>query len=311
MSENNGWQSGAGRWLREPAPAERLAMFRILLGVFTLCYLIIRLPVFTSLANGRPGPFQPVGILAPLNAPLPAGLILATVVLAIGSAVGFGLGWRFRLSGPLLAVSMLVLGTYRNSWGQLLHFENLLVLHLLVVGLSPAADRWSLDAKRTAAVGPSGLSSRYGWPLRLAAIITSITYVLAGLAKLRYGGLDWVFGDTLRNHVAYSATRLDLLGGTSSPLAGPFVASRGLSTPLALATVLIELSAPLALVSARFRRGWVPAAWLMHLAILGLMFIVFPYPLAGLAFAPLYRLERLARPLGWSAAPDKSTAENK
>ncbi len=118
--------------------------------------------------------------------------------------------------------------------------------------------------------------------------------MLAGLAKLRYGGFDWMLGETLRNHVAYSAARLDLLGGTPSPFAGWFVPHGWLFPPLAVLTVLIELAAPIALFGGVYRRVWVLATWLMHAGILGLMFIVFPYPLALIAFAPLYELERLA-----------------
>ncbi len=280
------------RWFGEPAPPERLAMFRILLGTFTLAYLLIRLPVFLALADGRPSRFEPVGLLSVLTGPLPGPLVILLVVGALVAAAAFALGLGFRFSGPALAVIMLVLGTYRSSWGQLLHFENLLVLHLLVVGLSPAAHVWSADARQHWEHPTT--SSRYGWPLRLAATITVITYVIAGVAKLRYGGIDWMLGDTLQNHVAYSATRLDLLGGDAAPLADPLVRQGWLFPPLATATVVIELAAPLALFGPRLRRLWVVSAWLMHAGILALMYVLFPYPLFGLAFAPFYNLERLA-----------------
>lgn len=268
-------------------------MFRILLGTFTLGYLMIRLPVFLSLADGRPSRFDPVGVLTLLTGPLPGWFVRFLILSAIVSALAFTVGWRHRLSGPSLIISMLLLTTYRSSWGQLLHFENLMVLHILVLGLSPAADTWSLDARFRKNEDPA--SSRYGFPLQLAATITVTTYLLAGLAKLRYGGVDWMFGDTLRNHVAYSATRLELLGGRASPLAGPAVGQGWVFPPLATVTVIIELLAPLALTSVRIRRWWVISVWLMHVGILGLMFIVFPYPLFGLAFVPMYRVERIGR----------------
>jgi hypothetical protein len=101
-------------------------------------------------------------------------------------------------------------------------------------------------------------------------------------------------GDTLRNHVAYSATRLDVLGANPSPLAQSFLEQRWLGTPVAVATMVVELGAPVALLGGRWRNGWVIAAWLLHLGIALLMFVVFPYPLLLVAFAPLFRLERLA-----------------
>ena len=62
---------------------------------------------------------------------------------------------------------------------------------------------------------------------------------------------------------------------------------------MAAATVVIELAAPVALLGGRIRTAWVLAAWLMHLGVLAFMLIGFPFPLVFVAFAPLYRVERL------------------
>ncbi len=163
-----------------------------------------------------------------------------------------------------------------------------------------------MPRRRTNALGRAGSveSTTYGWPIALAALVLVVTYVVAGVAKLRYGGVDWVFGDTLRNHVAYAAARLDLLGSSPSPLAGLGVRLDGVWPLAAAATIVIELAAPVALLGGRLRTGWVIAAWLMHLAILAFMLIGFPMPLFLVAFAPLYRIERLwtDRP-SWLARP--------
>ena len=294
------------------APAERLASLRILIGVFALIYLLIRLPVFLQLGDRRTG-FDGVGLAALLDGPV-SGVVVDTVVAATALAgIGFVLGWRFRIFGPLFALGMLVLGSYRGSWGQLLHFENLMVLYLVIVALAPSADAWSLDARRgvndhQGSAAP-GASTAYGWPLALASLVLVITYVIAGVAKLRYGGLDWVFGDTLRNHVAYAAARLDLLGGSPSPFAGWGVRLDWMWPFVAGATIVIELAAPVALLGGRIRTAWVIAAWLMHLGILAFMLIGFPMPLFLVAFAPLYRIERLwtDRP-SWVAAAGESTS---
>jgi hypothetical protein len=123
--------------------------------------------------------------------------------------------------------------------------------------------------------------------------VTVLTYVLAGVAKLRIGGLEWMDGETLRNHIAFSAARLDVLGGTPSPFVEPLLGMAWLFTPFAIATVVIELAAPVALLGGAARNVWVASAWLMHAGIAALMFVVFPYPLALVAFAPLFELERL------------------
>jgi len=281
------------------APPERLAMLRILTGAFALVYLLVRLPVFVQLADRRNG-FDGVGLAALLDGPVSGGVVDLVIAVSVLAGAGFVLGWQYRLTGPLFALGMLALGSYRGSWGQLLHFENLMVLYLLIVGLAPAADVWSLDARRrTQPDGPSTeLSTRYGWPIALASLVLVVTYVIAGVAKLRYGGLDWVFGDTLRNHVAYAAARLDLLGGTPSPFAALGVRLEWVWPFAAAATIVVELAAPLALLGGRIRTAWVIATWLMHVGILAFMLIGFPMPLFLVAFAPLYRIERL-----WTRRP--------
>jgi hypothetical protein len=289
------------------APPERLAMLRILTGLFALAYLVVRLPVFVQLTERESG-FDGVGAAALLDAPVPDAVIVATIVVTIASGAAYTLGWRFRSLGPVFAVGFLALGSYRGSWGQLLHFENLIVLHLIVVSLAPAADRWSLDA-RAGRRRTDREATDYGWPVALAALIVVITYVITGVAKLRAGGVEWIVGDTLRNHVAYSAARLDLLGGNASPVAGWAVRASWAWTPAAAFAVLVELAAPLALLGGRIRTTWVVAAWLLHAGIAATMLIVFPYPLFLVAFAPFYRVERMwtDRP-NWlrSAAPSRS-----
>jgi hypothetical protein len=275
------------------APGERLAMLRILTGVFAVVYLLVRLPVFLQLGDRRSG-FDGVGVATLLEGPIEGSVVDAVVVATLLVGVAFVLGWRFRVTGPLFAVGMLALGSYRGSWGQLLHFENLMVLYLLIIALSPAADAWSLDARRLGdRRGVQRESVTYGFPIALAGLVLVITYVIAGVAKLRYGGLDWVFGDTLRNHVAYAAARLDLLGGSPSPLAGWVVRLDGIWPFVAAATIVIELGAPIALLGGRIRTAWVLATWLMHLGVLAFMLIGFAFPLSFVAFAPLYRVERL------------------
>ena len=123
-----------------------------------------------------------------LTEPLPASLVRALVLLAFASEVAFLLGWRYRLSGLLFALLLLWVTTYRNSWGQIFHTEGLLVLHVLVLALAPAADVRSLDARAGRTVSAPAPDPRYGWPVRLMALITVLAYVIAGEAKLMQAG---------------------------------------------------------------------------------------------------------------------------
>ena len=277
------------------APAERVAAFRVCVGVFVVAYLLVRAPVFWGLADRSGASFDGVGVLGWLDRPLPSPVIRGSFVVAVGSGIAVIAGLRFRWTGPVFAVTVLVLTTLRSSWGQLLHFENLFALHLVVLALSPAADVWSLDARRHGARRRE--PTTYGLVMRISGVCVVASYVIAGIAKLRLGGLEWAVGDTLRNHVAYSAVRLELLGGEGSPFAATAVRNAWVLPPMATAALLIELAAPVAMLGRRLGSTWVVAAWSMHVGILALMLVGFPYPLFLVAFAPFFELERV-RDLG-------------
>lgn len=284
------------RLVDSTAPAERVAAFRICVGVFVVSYLVIRLPVFWSLADKASPSFEGVGAFGWLDDPLPGALVRVTIVVALASGVAMTLGYRFGWTAPIFAVAVLLLTTYRSSWGQLLHFENLFTLHLILLAVSPAADAWSLDARRRQVT--RRLPTTYGLVMQVACVIVVATYVIAGIAKLRIGGIEWAVGDTLRNHIAYSAVRLELLGGDGSPFAGVAVRNGWFLPPMAAASVLVELFAPVALLGGWWRNVWVAAAWSMHIAIFALMLVGFPYPLFLVAFTPFFELERV-REIDW------------
>lgn len=280
------------------APPERLAVFRILTGVFTIAYLLIRSPVFLQLADRPAADFDGVGLFAVLDTPPPSALPALVLGLTVTTGAAATLGLRYRATAPAFAAGVLVLTTYRSSWGQLLHFENLFTLHLLILAFTPAADRFTVGRRRSAL--PERDGSAYGFPLALAGLVVVVTYVLAGVAKLRIGGVGWVTDDTVLHHIAYSAARLELLGGTPSPFAEAAVSAPWLLHAVAAVSVLIELGAPIVFLGSKLRTAWVAAAWSMHVGILALMFIAFPYPLTLVAFAPFFEIERLGN--RWSAA---------
>lgn len=278
------------RWFREPAPAERLAALRILVGSFALVYLVARSVHLASVAGFTAAQFRPIGVVRLLSTPLPALAVQALVAAAIAAGIVFVLGFGFRVTGPLFAALLLWVTSYRNSWGMVFHTENVVVLHVIVLGLVRSADALSIDARgRTR---PSSPDARYGWPIRLLCMVLVLTYVIAGITKLRNAGQEWVSGDVLRNYIAHDNLRKIALGDTHSSLGGALVQYRWLWRPLALLSLIVELGAPLALVHRRLARAWVAAAWLFHVGVIALMAIFFPYPVLGVAFAPFFRLER-------------------
>ncbi|MBK9036030.1 MAG: HTTM domain-containing protein [Myxococcales bacterium] len=276
-----------------PAPAERLAAMRILVGAFTLVYVAIMLPVWLADSQFVAHDFRPLGVVRVLDGPLSHRGRLVLVAVTAALAVPFTLGLAYRWVAPVFALALLATLTYRNSWGMPFHTENLLALHVLVLAIVPAADAWSVDRRGRGGAAPD---ERYGWPLRALALITVITYLLAGVAKLRLGGWAWTDGDALREQIAIDNLRKHLMGAPMSPVAAAFLEHTALMRGLALTTMVVELGAPLALLHRRIAAVWAVAAWGFHVGVLVLMAIVFPYPLVGLAYAPLFRCER---PIAW------------
>lgn len=281
------------RWYRPALAPDRLAALRILIGAFCTVYLAIRLPNLLGLAEL--GGFRPTGLATLLSEPLPAALVTAQAVAALALAVAFTLGLAYRFTGPAFALVLLWVLTYRNSFGMIFHTENLTVAHVLVLGGARAADVWSLDARRAARRGrpAPGPASIYGWPVRLLALLTVVAYLLAGIAKLRISGLHWAASDLLRNYIAYDNLRKLMLHDAYSAFGAWLTSQAWVFPPLAFASLLMELLAPLALVGPRLARAWAWMAWGFHAGVLAIMAILFPYPLAGLAFAPLFTPERL------------------
>jgi hypothetical protein len=271
-------------------------MLRILVGVYATAWACVRLPAHLAHADQVAARWQPVGALAPLGSPPPDGAIVLVAVATPLVGLLFVVGWRYRPIGPLFAAAMLLLATFDSSWGQVFHTEHLVVLHLLILASVPAADVLAVG-RRPAPPGPAA-HGRYGWPVRLAAVVDVVAYVIAGIAKLRIGGLDWLDGDTLRNWVAHDNLRKAVLGDTYSPIGRYLVGHAWLFPPLAVLTVTVELGAWVALLGGRWRTAWVTAAWLFHVGVLALMAILFPYQLSGIAFAPFFPLERLAHRVG-------------
>jgi hypothetical protein len=279
-------------WLHYEAPAERLAGLRILISGFVLVYLVGNIFEFSRVANRPVGEFEPVGLATLLDAPLGSRiwLLFASSMLA-GMAVFVGFAYRF--TGPLFAGLVLMWASYHSSWGQMLHFEHLFTLHLMILAISPAADAWSVGHRP----GPATSSVRFGWPIRLLAITTVVTYLIAGIAKLRIGGVAWIDGSTLSNHIGYSATRMEVLGGFIPPLAPLVLGRNWLLGPMAVGGVLIELIAPIALLGGNWRRWWVFGVLAFHLGTAATMMVWFPYQGMAFALLPLYRVERFLQPI--------------
>lgn len=277
------------RYYFAPVPAARLALLRIAVGGFALVYLLWRFGALTSVAHFQPAEFIPVGVARWIPEPLPKAWVPSLVLLAMPVGAAFVAGFQYRVSGPLFAALFLWVTTYRNSWGMIFHVENLVVLHLLLLALAPAADALAWDSRGRPEPASHG---RYGWAIRGMTAVTAASYVLAGIAKLKFAGPAWVHGDFLRQQIAHDNLRKIELGSIHAPLGAMLVQYGAPFGVLALLSLSLELGAPLGLLGRRVARAWVAGAWAFHVGVAGLMAIIFPYQLTLIAFMPYFELER-------------------
>jgi hypothetical protein len=283
-------------WFPE-VPGSRLAVLRVLVGCWALLHFGRRRRMLERVARTDPALFAPVGVVKALDRPLDPAAFRVLLVATQATNVAFVLGWRHRATGPLFGASLLSLCSYRNSWSMIYHSDNIAVLHVLVLGLAPAADTLSLDARRNGNSG--GRSWRYGWPVQLIRTVTALTYFVAGVAKLKGPlGRRWASGESLRSQVLVDGLRKELLGDGAAPLAFTLYRQLTLFRVLAVGSLLLELGAPLALLDRRLARAWAVNVFLMHWGIYMVMRIKFRYQLTGIVFAPFFEVERLAGRVG-------------
>ncbi len=279
-------------WWFAAAPAERLAAIRIAVGAFALHYLGTRVGMFASVVRTDPQLFDPVGVVSGLAAPVSPSLADALVIVTLVANVAFLLGWRHRVSGPAFGVLLLTLLSYRNSWSMVYHSDNVLVLHVLVLGVARSADAWSIDARRRGR--EAAASWEYGWPLKLACAMAVSTYFLAGVAKIMGPlGWGWASGDAMLSQVLVDGLRKELLGSGASDLAFRLHDQVELFGLLGLGTLILELGAPLALLHPRVGRLWAVATFGLHWGVWAVMDIYFRYQMVGVMFLPFFRVERL------------------
>jgi uncharacterized membrane protein YphA (DoxX/SURF4 family) len=192
-----------------------------------------------------------------------------------------GLVTTFELGVILAALGLLtrlatavsfVLGLYvigiQFNYGYLHWAHAIVPIVMGVFALAPCADAWSLDAliwkyRRRQRTKTGG---QYHWPVQLVRVLFVTVFFAAGLSKLRAAGLSWVMSDTLRHYLLENqyVFYADAVQAWSRPLVDWLVAHPVLCRVLAALTLIVELSAPLALVLPATRLLLIPALFLFQ-----------------------------------------------
>jgi hypothetical protein len=297
-----GWVRARLGWFR-PAPASRLGLLRVVVGVFLLATLLDRRAEVLEIAAGNRSFFHPVGVAVLLTRPLPVATFATLQDVTIALCMAWTLGLAWRVVGPAFAAAFLFWATYRLCWGAIVHDLHVVTLHVLVLAFTPAAAALSLDAAIARRIprwpawipGPTAGSAQYGWPLRALSLVTVLTYLLAGLAKVSTGpAFAWASGDNLLQQIAYTALVHRVYDpGRTAPLAeAVFHAPWAMSVPAVL-TLVLEIGAPVALIGGRVRTAWIVGILGMHAGIAALMDITFPYQTYGIALLSFVAIERV------------------
>jgi hypothetical protein len=296
-------------WFMKTPPAS-LAILRILVGTYALLYLASRQSMLVRIAATDEALFAPVGLASLLDAPLGSAIFDSLLSLTMIAGAAFVLGWGFRGSGPVFSLLLLFVLCYRNSWSMIYHTDNLLVLHVLILGFARSADALSVDALVRWRYREVSDRCRYGWPIQLVCAVTALSYFLAGVAKVA-GPLGWLWasGASLQGQVAIDALRKELLVGEASPLVGTLYEHVWLFTIIGVSTLVLELGAPAAIFSQQIARRWAVAMFAFHWGIFLIMGIRFEYPLTGVAFASFHVREALLRARPSLAAAIRASCE--
>lgn len=267
-----------------PVPADRLRIVSSLTFGYAAAWLVVRGLYIRDVTRLPARRFAGVGLFEIVGRP-PAGFVVLVVwLVGVAGCTAVVAGRCVRAAAPIGAAAVWVIATLTSSYGQVFHTEHLLVLQLGILAAAALLEP----------VLP-GAETSSGWPLRLSMGIVVAVYVVAGIAKLRYGGIDWLTGDVLRSHVAADNLRKVLLDDPHSALGGWLAGTAWLWPPIGALTIAVELGAPLALIPGRIRYTWVAIAWSFHVGVMALMWISFPYQLTGVAYAAFLPVERLTR----------------
>jgi hypothetical protein len=169
-----------------PETAARLMVVHV--GLSALIGVRIAAGSYRQLAETPQALVDPVPFLAFLDRMPPAEVFVAIQVIGALAAFAAVLRRRPQVAFAVAWVCYLVLAGLRGSRGKVLHNDLLLLWASAPLLLAPAV----IDVRDRVA------RRRYGWPIRVAIVITALVYLFAGYHKLRRSGPSWAYGDNMR-----------------------------------------------------------------------------------------------------------------
>jgi hypothetical protein len=298
----SGIQTFRERWMRfwfEPVEPLNLGLCRVLFfGAFILFYLREDFSAWGEVSNAF---WMPISFFETLHLP-----VLSSGLLAVIQGI-----WKVSLALSCLGlftrtstVSSFIFGVYllglQHNFGKMSHYDALVVIVLGIMALSRCGDAYSIDRLIRSVRGGSNpsvqrtprVSGEYTWPIRAVWLMLALIFFAAGVAKLRHSGLEWIFSDNMM----ITLIEANYHTSNADPLLpwGLYVAQYGwLTRLLAAATIVLEVSYPLALFSRRARWIIVPGVFFMQVGIRVLMGPTFiQFLICNLFWVPWDRVSR-------------------
>jgi len=254
------------RYWFTPESAERLALVRVVsYGLLLAIYLPLDDRGWTQVSAVFWMPISAFHMLP--GPPRNAALIGSLQVLWKASLLTSAFGFFSRASMATAAALGFFLLGLPNCFGKIHHLDGFPVLLLMILALSPCADR-------------------RGWPVRLSQTLFLLIFFAAGYAKLRNSGLAWMTAGNMR-----SIWLGELFTHTPPTQLGSLLAQSTWASQLAAAgVIIIELSALPALFFRRVRVVTLPALLGLQILIALMLGVYFTPHLVGYAlFLPWER----------------------
>jgi uncharacterized membrane protein YphA (DoxX/SURF4 family) len=262
-------------WFSESTGVQ-LAVCRIIVVASQLLFFFPSLDSQLMLLRPFRGFIEPQILMVAISKFLPSAVFpTASVFMAIywaTAAAGITtlIGLFTRTSAIFFALGNWILVAHLYSYGEDHHPEAILCIFLMLLALSPAGRRLSVDAliRRSRREwrhdlehsAPENISTAL-WPIKLTQVLLAFAYLSTGLAKLAFGGLAWMNGYTLQQIIFSSAIARDI------PIGVWLAQQHALCQFLSVGVILFEVFFFVALIIPKMAPYFLLGGVLMHLGI--------------------------------------------
>lgn len=252
----------------EPNAAGRLALFRILFGVFYLW--ILSHQFFQDLGAVPTMTYRPLLIIRPFATPPAPEWFAAAEFMLVAAVVWMTVGYKTRAATLVALVIGVWLGGFRYSFGRISHTDLFLVAYLPALFVFYNwGQLYSVDALLRARRGlslPDAHDSGwgYGWPVRAMLLLLAVLFFGATYSKTVRG--TWLTDPDIIPHILRQQDlRFELSARPLNPISALIMSQPLLHTVFRFLPLLFEGSFFLSLFSRPLRNFFLASAILFHI----------------------------------------------